>query len=260
MHSAKERLIVALDVEAADRALDLFAALRDVAGMFKVGSQLFTAAGPDIVRQIVARGGRVFLDLKFHDIPNTVAAAGIEATRLGVSIFNVHASGGPEMMKRTAVAVAETATREDLTPPKVIAVTLLTSLDARALTEIGMAKQLQTLVTDLAQLAADCGLDGVVASPQEIEIIRAKVLRPDFLIVTPGIRLTGDKPGDQKRVGTAAEAIRAGADYLVVGRPILAADDPVESAQLIVREIDAALTDSPNQSAEQMIRQSVQVT
>ena len=260
MHSAKERLIVALDVEAADRALDLFAALRDVAGMFKVGSQLFTAAGPDIVRQIVARGGRVFLDLKFHDIPNTVAAAGIEATRLGVSIFNVHASGGPEMMKRTAVAVAETATREDLTPPKVIAVTLLTSLDARALTEIGMAKQPQTLVTDLAQLAADCGLDGVVASPQEIKIIREKVSRPDFLIVTPGIRAAGDKFDDQKRVMTTTDAIRAGADYLVVGRPILDADDPVESAQLIVREIDSALTDSPNQSAEQMIRQSVQVT
>jgi len=223
MHSAKERLIVALDVEAADRALDLFEALRNVAGMFKVGSHLFTAAGPDIVRQIVARGGRVFLDLKFHDIPNTVAAAGIEATRLGVSIFNVHASGGAEMMKRTA-------------------------------------RQPQTLVTDLAQLAAGCGLDGVVASPQEIEIIREKVSRPDFLIVTPGIRAAGDKFDDQKRVMTTTDAIRAGADYLVVGRPILDADDPVESAQLIVREIDAALTDSANQSAEQMIRQSVQVT
>src|SRR5437870_3448424 len=147
MHSAKERLIVALDVEAADRALDLFEALRDVAGMFKVGSQLFTAAGPDIVRQIVARGGRVFLDLKFHDIPNTVAAAGIEATRLGVSIFNVHASGGAEMMKRTVAAVADTAAREDLTPPKVIAVTLLTSLDAGNLAEIGIAKTPHAIVT-----------------------------------------------------------------------------------------------------------------
>src|SRR5438046_9478312 len=126
--NAKDKLIAALDVDNAAHAFDLFDALRDVVGMFKIGSQLFTATGPDIVRQIVARGGRVFLDLKFHDIPNTVAAAGIEATRLGVSIFNVHASGGPEMMKRTAVAVAETATREDLTPPKVIAVTLLTSL------------------------------------------------------------------------------------------------------------------------------------
>src|SRR5437016_13608262 len=120
MHTKpSDKLIVALDVETADRALELFNALHDVAGMFKIGSQLFTAAGPDIVRQIVARGGRVFLDLKFHDIPNTVAAAGIEATRLGVSIFNVHASGGAEMMKRTVAAVADTAAREDLTPPQV---------------------------------------------------------------------------------------------------------------------------------------------
>src|SRR5256712_8697240 len=128
MTSAKEKLIIALDVDRSDRALELFEALRDVAGMFKIGSQLFTAAGPEIVRQIIARGGRVFLDLKFHDIPNTVAAAGVEATRLGVSIFNVHSSGGVEMMKRTAEAVAETAERERLTKPKVIAVTLLTSL------------------------------------------------------------------------------------------------------------------------------------
>src|SRR5437899_9005236 len=143
-----DKLIVALDVETADRAFELFNALHDLAGMFKIGSQLFTATGPEIVRQIVARGGRVFLDLKFHDIPNTVAAAGIEATRLGVSIFNVHASGGAEMMKRTVAAVADTAAREDLTPPKVIAVTLLTSLDAGGLTEIGIAKKPQTLVTD----------------------------------------------------------------------------------------------------------------
>src|SRR5436853_5825029 len=149
MHSAKERLIVALDVEAADRALDLFAALRDVAGMFKVGSQLFTAAGPDIVRQIVARGGRVFLDLKFHDIPNTVAAAGIEATRLGVSIFNIHASGGSEMMKRAADAVAETATREGLTKPTVIGVTLLTSVDQETLRQIGIDDEPPSVVKRL---------------------------------------------------------------------------------------------------------------
>src|SRR6059058_983628 len=150
MHSAKERLIVALDVEAADRALDLFAALRDVAGMFKVGSQLFTAAGPDIVRKIVAKGGRVFLDLKFHDIPNTVAAASIEAARLGVSIFNVHASGGTEMMTRTAEAVSETATREGLPKPMVIAVTLLTSLDSAALRQIGISGDAETSVANLA--------------------------------------------------------------------------------------------------------------
>ena len=260
MQTAREKLIVALDVETADRALDLFEALRDAAGMFKIGSQLFTAAGPDIVRQIVARGGRVFLDLKFHDIPNTVAAAGAEATRLVVSIFNVHPSGGAEMMKRTAAAAAETAARENLTPPKVIAVTLLTSLDAGNLTEIGIAKTPHAFVTGLAQLGADCGLDGVVASPQEIKIIRERVSRPDFLIVTPGIRVISDTADDQKRVMSVADAIRAGADYLVVGRPILAADDPVASAQTIITEIESAMIGSPNRSAEQTSGQSVQVT
>src|SRR5688572_15918487 len=150
MPDAKDKLIVALDVETAERALALFAELRDVVGMFKIGSQLFTAAGPDIVREIVARGGRVFLDLKFHDIPNTVAAAGVEATRLGVSIFNIHASGGVEMMKRTADAVSETAVRESIERPKVIAVTLLTSMDDAALGEIGVDTAAERLVTHFA--------------------------------------------------------------------------------------------------------------
>src|SRR5437868_2198906 len=136
--NSRDKLIVALDVDSAHRALDLFEALRYVAGMFKIGSQLFTAAGPDIVRQIIARDGRVFLDLKFHDIPNTVAAAGIEATRLGVSIFNMHASGGFEMLKRTADAVNDTADREALAKPKVIAVTLLTILNQKSLEQIGL--------------------------------------------------------------------------------------------------------------------------
>src|SRR5438067_1525872 len=135
---AKDKLIVALDVESIDRALDLFAQLREMVGMFKIGSQLFTAAGPEVVRRIVATGGRVFLDLKFHDIPNTVAAAGVEATRLGVSIFNIHASGGVETMKRTAEAIAETVERERLMKPKVIAVTLLTSLDQASLKQLGI--------------------------------------------------------------------------------------------------------------------------
>ena len=152
---AKEKLIVALDVDTASCALKLFETLRDVAGMFKIGSQLFTAAGPDIVRQIVARGGRVFLDLKFHDIPNTVAAAGIEATRLGVSIFNVHASGGSEMMKRTAGAVAEIGDREALARPKVIAVTLLTSMDQKSLDQIGIMDEPRSMVARLARAAAD---------------------------------------------------------------------------------------------------------
>jgi orotidine-5'-phosphate decarboxylase len=238
---AKDKLIVALDVDSADRALDLFDALAEIVGMFKIGSQLFTAAGPDIVRQIIARGGRVFLDLKFHDIPNTVAAAGIEATRLGVSIFNVHASGGAEMMKRTAESVAEIATQEALAKPRVIAVTLLTSLDQKSLEQIGINDEPRSVVTRLARSVADCGLDGVVASPHEIEIIRQTVSSPEFLIVTPGIRSSHDATDDQRRTLTAAEAIRTGADYLVIGRPILNADDPVDAARRIALEIDNAL-------------------
>ena len=241
MRAAKDRLIVALDVDSTSRALDLFGELRDISGMFKIGSQLFTAAGPDIVRQIILKGGRIFLDLKYHDIPNTVAAAGVEATRLGVSIFNVHASGGAEMLKRTTAAVNEVSVKEGLPKPKVIAVTLLTSIDQNTLARIGILDDPRSVVSDWAQLAADCGLDGVVASPQEIEIIRAAVDKPDFVIVTPGIRPAGDAADDQRRVRTATEAIRAGADYLVVGRPILNAADPAAAAKRIVSEIDAAL-------------------
>ena len=239
--NAQEKLIVALDVDRAAAALELFEALRDVVGMFKIGSQLFTAAGPDTVRQIVAKGGRVFLDLKFHDIPNTVAAAGIEATRLGVSIFNVHAAGGEEMMKRTTVAVTDAAEREGLTKPKVIAVTLLTSLDQKSLKQIGFNDDPLSLVGRLARSAAECGLDGVVASPRETECVRQTIADPRFLIVTPGIRSDHDAPDDQKRALTAAEAVRAGADYLVVGRPILRAANPTDAARGFVAEIDAAL-------------------
>ena len=240
MNAAREKLIVALDVDTASRALDLFEALRETVGMFKIGSQLFTATGPEIVRQIVARGGRVFLDLKFHDIPNTVAAAGIEATRLGVSIFNVHASGGAEMMKRAAEAVAETAKREGLAKPKVIAVTLLTSLDQKSLEQIGFDDESRALVARLARLADDCGLDGIVASPQEIEIIRQTISDTNFLIVTPGIRSGSDPSDDQRRTLSVAEAIRAGADYLVVGRPILNAANPTKEARKFVEEIASA--------------------
>lgn len=241
MRAAKDKLIIALDVDSASRALDLFVELRDIAGMFKIGSQLFTAAGPDIVRQIISKGGRIFLDLKFHDIPNTVAAAGVEATRLGVSIFNVHASGGAEMLKRTTAAVNEVSVKEGLVKPRVIAVTLLTSIDQNTLARIGILDDPRSVVSSWSQLAADCGLDGVVASPQEIEVIRAAVDKPDFVIVTPGIRQAGDAADDQRRVRTAAEAIRAGADYLVVGRPILNAADPAAAANRVVSEIDAAL-------------------
>jgi orotidine-5'-phosphate decarboxylase len=242
MPEPQENLIVALDVETADRALALFEELRSVVGMFKIGSQLFTAAGPDIVREIVAKGGRIFLDLKFHDIPNTVAAAGVEATRLGVSIFNVHASGGMEMMKRTADAVSETAVREGIERPKVIAVTLLTSMDDKTLGEISIDTAARQLVTHFARAAADSGLAGVVASPQEIELIRAVVPQKNFLIVTPGIRSANDAADDQRRTLTAAEAVHAGADYLVVGRPIIAAVDRVDAARRIVSQMAGALS------------------
>ena len=241
--TGKEKLIVALDVETADRALTLFEELRHVVGMFKIGSQLFTAAGPDIVTDIVAKGGRIFLDLKFHDIPNTVAAAGVEATRLGVSIFNVHASGGVEMMKRTADAVAETALRESLERPKVIGVTLLTSMNDEALQQVSIGAPAKTFVSNLAQAASKSGLDGVVASPQEIKLIRDAVAQTNFLIVTPGIRSAADAANDQRRTMTALEAVRAGADYLVVGRPITSAADRVEAARRIISQMAEAHSD-----------------
>src|SRR6185295_9085291 len=210
--------------------------------MFKIGMQLFTAAGPEIVRQIIANGGRIFLDLKYHDIPNTVRLAGIEATRLGVSIFNIHAGGGVEMMTRTAEAVSETAAREGLSKPKILGVTLLTSMDTAALSQIGINLESESLVRVLAGRAADCGLDGVVASARETSMIRETVSRKDFLIVTPGIRPTLESGDDQRRTMTAADAVRAGADYIVVGRPILEDENPARAAEGIISEIAAALS------------------
>jgi orotidine-5'-phosphate decarboxylase len=236
----RDKLIVALDVESAERALDLFETLREVAGMFKIGSQLFTTAGPDLVRRIVALGGRVFLDLKFHDIPNTVAAAAVAAARLGVSIFNLHASGGEEMMRRAAAAVAETTDREGLDKPAVIAVTLLTSMDQDTLRPLGISSTPDSIVQNLASLSHRCGLDGVVCSPLEIAQVRAAIADPSFLIVTPGVRPDDSSVDDQRRVMTPMSAILAGADYIVVGRPILKAADPAAAARRIIEEIDQA--------------------
>ncbi len=241
MAQAKDKLIVALDVDTADHALALVEQLKDSVGMFKVGMQLFTAAGPDFVRRIISQGSRVFLDLKYHDIPNTVAMAAVEATRLGISLFNIHTSGGSEMMKWTANAVAETAAHENLAAPKVLGVTLLTSVDQETLKQIGIDGQPSAVVGRLAKLAQASGLDGVVASAQEIEVIRQAVPQNDFLIVTPGIRSGIDEVQDQRRTMTAAEAIRAGADYLVVGRPIIAAGDVAAAAGRFVNEIQTAL-------------------
>ena len=217
----KDRLIVALDVETAREAFTLFSALRDVAGMFKIGSQLFTSEGPGIVRDIIRTGGRVFLDLKFHDIPNTVAAAGVEAARLGVSIFNIHACGGSEMMRRTADAVTEAAEREGFACPLIISVTVLTSADDSVLSEAGFSSTTEEQVRRLALLTAESGLDGAVASPHEVKLVRETVKRSEFVIVTPGVRPAGIAHDDQRRVMTPGEAVRAGADYLVVGRAIL---------------------------------------
>jgi orotidine-5'-phosphate decarboxylase len=240
--NAKDKLIVALDVDRPTRALELFDSLRDYVGVFKIGTQLFTAAGPDIVRQIVSRGGRVFLDLKYHDIPNTVAAGGVEATRLGVSIFNIHASGGSEMMKRTADAVAETAAREGLTKPTVIGVTVLTSTDQETLRQIGIDNEPQSVVKRLALLAQISGLDGVVASAHEIKIIREAVPRSGFVIVTPGMRSAANSSDDQRRVTTVGQAISAGADYVVVGRPILNAESPAKAARAFLHEINDVIS------------------
>ncbi len=242
MHTNK--LVVALDVDNAQKARDLLNALRGVVGMFKIGMQLFTAEGPALVREIIDSGERVFLDLKYHDIPNTVAHAGTEATRLGVSIFNLHAAGGSEMMRRTADSVAECAEAEGLPRPLVIAVTVLTSANETALAEIGYASAPEELVPRLALLAEASGMDGVVASPHEISIIRAAVKKPAFVVVTPGVRPTGAALFDQKRVTTPREAILAGADYIVVGRPILDAPDPAQAAQQILGEMGLSAANS----------------
>lgn len=234
------KLIVALDVDDLGRARELFATLRDVVGMFKVGMQLFTRAGPSIVREIIEGGSQVFLDLKYHDIPNTVAAAGVEAARLGVSIFNVHAAGGSEMMRRTADAVTDAASREGFTKPKIIAVTVLTSVDTAVLAEVGIDNTPAEQVIKMAQLASKSGLDGVVASPMEVIEIRRAVTDRDFLIVTPGVRPIAANANDQRRTMSPENAVRAGSDFLVVGRPIIEASDPAEAAHAILQEIAAA--------------------
>ncbi|HUS11205.1 MAG TPA: orotidine-5'-phosphate decarboxylase [Pyrinomonadaceae bacterium] len=234
------KLIVALDVDSIQKARDLVSALRGVVGMFKIGSQLFTAAGPALVREIINSGERVFLDLKYHDIPNTVARAGVEATRLGVSIFNLHAVGGSEMMRRTADAVSECVEAEGLTRPLVIAVTVLTSTNENTLTEIGYGAAATDLVPRLALLAQSSGMNGVVASPAEVGIVRSAVRTRDFVVITPGIRPKGTELFDQKRVTTPREAMLAGADYLVVGRPILEAPDPVVAARQVLEAMESS--------------------
>ena len=234
---AKEKLIIALDVDSADAAMSLVNELNPYVGAFKVGLQLFTAEGPSFVRRLVDKGAKIFLDLKFHDIPNTVAKASVEAARLGVWMFNLHAGGGSEMMRTAILETSETCERETQARPKIIAVTVLTSSNEDTLRETGVEGETESQVLRLAALTAECGLDGVVASPREINAIRAGIERKDFLIVTPGIRPVFATKDDQKRVMTPAEALRKGASYLVIGRPVTAARDRVEAAEKIINEI-----------------------
>jgi orotidine-5'-phosphate decarboxylase len=228
-------VLVALDVDTAARAHALADRLRGVVGGFKIGSQLFTSAGPSMVEALVARGDRVFLDLKFHDIPNTVAGAVAAATRLGVWMVNVHASGGSAMMRAAREAARTEAARRSVPPPLLIAVTVLTSADEPMLAEIGAKGPVLAQVARLATLAQAAGLDGVVASPLEIATIR-KGCGDAFAIVTPGIRGAADALGDQSRTSSAAAALAAGATHLVIGRPIIAAADPRAAAERIAAE------------------------
>jgi orotidine-5'-phosphate decarboxylase len=230
-------LLVALDVDTAPEAFALADTLRGVAGGFKIGSRLFTAAGPSVVTRLVEMGDRVFLDLKFHDIPSTVAGAVEAATRLGVWMVNVHASGGLDMMRAARAASVETAAKTGAAAaPLVIAVTVLTSLEQDALARLGVAEDVEAHVDRLARLASEAGLDGVVASPQEIHRIR-RWADDRFLVVTPGIR-GGEHRDDQARTSGAAQARRAGASYLVVGRPVIRAIDPRAAAVRLIEEMD----------------------
>ena len=238
--SIRHRLIFALDVETFAEADRLVALLAKDVGVFKVGKQLFLHSGPEVVRMIHRYGVDVFLDLKFHDIPHTVARAGVEAARLGVRFFDLHASGSFEMMERTHAEVTRVCRREAIRRPKILAVTVLTSLGRSDLRRVGVADEVEHQVVRLARLARKAGMDGVVTSPLEIARIRRECGR-GFLIVTPGVRPARRdapaEPDDQKRIMTPEEAMRLGADYLVLGRPIRDARDPLAAVQEVVAEM-----------------------
>jgi orotidine-5'-phosphate decarboxylase len=238
--SMRERLVVALDLDSLDEAQKLVRLLSDEVGMFKVGKQLFTHAGPQAVRLIQELGGEIFLDLKFHDIPNTVAKAAIEATRMGVKMFNVHASGSLEMMRLTVKEVERVCRQERRRKPIMLAVTVLTSLNQDDLKRLGVDGKVEDQVVRLALLTKEAGMDGVVASPHEVADIR-KACGRRFVIVTPGIRPADTTRNDQQRVMTPAAAIRSGVDYIVVGRPVLEAKSPVSAARAIVAEMEGRL-------------------
>jgi orotidine-5'-phosphate decarboxylase len=232
-------IIAALDVPEAKQALKLAADLSSAVGAFKIGSELFTSAGPDIVRQIRSAGGQIFLDLKFHDIPNTVAKAVAAATRLGVQMLTIHTAGGVEMMRAAQTSATQAATECGIAAPLVLGVTVLTSMDSTALSDIGCEASMERQVERLASLAIKAGLRGLVCSPLEIATLR-RILPQDVQLVTPGIRTGKEKGDDQKRTMGPRDAMKAGANWLVIGRPIYAAANPREAAEGILAEIGAA--------------------
>jgi orotidine-5'-phosphate decarboxylase len=232
----KNPIIAALDVPTAEQALKLAPHIAPAVGAFKIGSELFTAAGPDIVKRIRATGAAVFLDLKFHDIPNTVAKAVATATRLDVQMLTIHTSGGSEMMRAAEKSAQETAQKLNLPTPLVLGVTVLTSSNNETLAEIGCEADTEKQVLRLAQLAVKSGLRGLVCSPLEILALR-KILPAHIQLVTPGIRTGAEKADDQKRTLSPREAIQAGANWLVIGRPIYAAENPRAAAEKILGSI-----------------------
>jgi len=236
---ADPKVIVALDFADPTQAMAFVDRLDPAACALKVGKEMFVVAGPEPVRRMIERGFRVFLDLKFHDIPNTVAQACVAATRLGVWMLNVHAAGGRAMLVAARESVARTATERSAPRPLLIAVTVLTSLGAGDVAELGFAEAPESIALRLARLAADCGLDGVVCSAVEAPVLR-RTLGAGFMLVTPGIRPAGSVADDQSRIVTPEAAIAGGADYLVIGRPITQAADPLEALARINRSLEVA--------------------
>lgn len=242
MTEAQSKIIAALDVPTANEARNIVAELREHVGAFKIGLQLFTAEGVRFVRELTDSGVKIFLDLKFHDIPNTVAAASVEAARTGVWLFNLHAAGGAEMMRRTMEKVREASENEGFAMPKIIAVTVLTSSNETTLRETGVSSSPLEQVLRLARLTENCGLNGIVCSPLEAAQIRREIPSSDFLLVTPGVRdISPDNAAafdDQKRVLSAGEAVAAGSSYIVVGRPILQAENRPAAVARIAESIE----------------------
>ena len=235
---AKDRIILALDVPTREAALALAEQVKDRVGGFKIGMELYNACGPAILKEFQDMGAKVFVDLKFHDIPNTVASAVRVLTRLDAWMFNVHASGGREMMEEAAKAAREEAEALGRPRPILLAVTVLTSMNLEQLNEVGVAAAtVEEQVVRLAKMAQECGLDGVVCSPKEAAAIR-RTLGKDFILVTPGIRPAWSAAGDQKRITTPKDALKLGSTYMVIGRPITRADDPAAAAEKIIAELE----------------------